>query len=337
MNWKFVFGIALLLAGGAILVQGLPDLPFFWHRPFSYAKQAELKPDTEGFPKLASHFPIDKMVRYAIEREGNSPLLLDVADYRDVQGLAHRAMLHLPGDAALPGAATPMRHGLWLDAAKSIAGHAGPHALFLTWWDNAQRLHLLAGMESWSLLPAAESWRDGHERRFWLEVAGGRDESPKPRQLAHWLTMDATQAVKAMAEQLPKDREAYCLVSVDDLARLSEIETLAGVTLPLETRVFPSGDNFHALIAQVKRWAQGQSAESELTPTEGQTEITPNYLVQQLPGVGIRAWRVTDAKANDLLITRLLPFTGSINRPPEGLQLVYQSEQAYLSVYRLAH
>ncbi|BBL69495.1 hypothetical protein MoryE10_01010 [Methylogaea oryzae] len=330
-----------MLAGGAIVVLGLPDLPFFWHRPFSYSKQAELKPGDADFPKLESRYPLDKLTRYAITRDGGNALTLPVADYRDAQGQTRRAMVNLPTNAAVPGpteAAQQLRHDIWARAAKSIASHVGPHALFLSWWDDGQRLHLLSGADSWGLLPDAEGWRDGHERQFWLELAGGRDDGQKQRQLARWLTMDAAQAVKEMAEAVPKDKDAYVLVTVDDLARLGEIENLAGVSLPLETQVFPSGENFHALIAQVKRWA----GESERTGKDQndkpaqQEEAASNYLVQQLPGVGVRAWRVADPKANDLLITRLLPFTGSLNRPLEGLQLVYQSEQAYLSVYRLA-
>lgn len=321
---KPTLGIALLLAGAAILLLGLPDLPFFWHKP--YTQQAELKLGDADFPKLESHYPLDKLTRYAISAKGSSPLTLQVADYRDAQGHTRRATLHLPvvTDAAVPtpaAAGQQLRYNIWTDAAKSITSHSGPHSLFLTWWDNGQRLNLLTGIDAWTLLPDAKAWRDDHERRFWQTVAGGSDDGQKLRQLARWLTMDAAQAVKEMAEQLPKDRDAYWLVGADDLARLGEIETLAGVTLPLETRLFPTGDNFHALIAQVKRWAQEQG--------DG------NYLVQQLPGYGVRAWRVADAKANDLLITRLLPFTGSLNRLPDGLQLVYQSEQAYLSVYRL--
>lgn len=331
MHWNRFLGIALLLAGAVVTVFGLPDLPFFWHRPFSYSKQAELKPGDSGFPQLESRFPLDKLSRYAIEREGGSPLLLDVADYHDAQGQARRAMPFLPSTAVVPSpveAAQQLRHDVWVGAAKSIAGHAGPHALFLAWWDNAQRLNLLAGAEAWSLLPDAEGWRDGHERDFWLDVAGGKEDAAgHSRQLARWLAMDAAQAVKEMRQILPQDKDAYLLLTVDDLARLGEIETLADTGLPLETRVFPTGENFHALIAQVKRWAGEPTAQS------GQGEA--NYLVQQLPGVGVRAWRVADARANDLLITRLLPFTGSLNRLPEGLQLVYQSEQAYLSVYRL--
>lgn len=329
-RFRLFFGGVLLLLGSAVVLLGLPDLPFFQHRPFSYSKQAELKPGDPGFPKLDSRYPLDKLTRYAIGRESGNPLLLDVADYHDAQGQARRAMPFLPASAPVPvpaEAAQQLRHDVWAAAAKSIAGHAGPHALFLSWWDNAQRLNLLAGAESWSLLPDAEGWRDGHERDFWLELAGGRDDSQKLRQLARWLAMDANQALREMRESLPQDKEVYLLLSVDDLARLGEIESLAGVSLPLETQVFPAGENFHALIAQVKRWAGEPAAQA------GQGEA--NYLVQQLPGVGVRAWRVAGAKANDLLITRLLPFTASLNRLPEGLQLVYQSEQAYLSVYRL--
>lgn len=320
MNPKIqtTIGAVLLTAGAALFFSGLPE--FHWKKPFSYAKQTELKSGDAGFPKLESHYPVDKLSTYAIERENASPLSLQVADYSLPSGQTRKVTLFLSSEpVATP---TRLRNELWSAASKAIASHAGPHAIFLTWWDNAQRLDLLTGVETWSLLPDPQAWQDQHERAFWQEISGGKDESQRSVQMARWLTLEADQAIREMSEQLPKDRDIYWLVSLDDLARLKEIETLTHTQLPMETQLFAAGGNFHNLIAQVKRWAKADETEA-------------NYLLQQIPNYGVRAWRITDPKANDWLISRMLPFTGSLNRLPEGMQLVYQSEQAYLSVYRL--
>lgn len=324
INWRYIIGVSLLLAGAAVLWQGLPDIPAFWHRPFSYSKQASWKPGDAAFPALTGRYPVESVTRYAIEHGAGSILTLHVADYRDADGSMLRAGVYLSdADPTHPVAdAMQIRREAWAAAANAAIAHAGPNALFLAGWDNGQRLHFFTGAASWLMLPNPAAWRDGHERRFWQELAGGADTSSKPQQLARWLSMDAEQAIKDMVTQLPLDKTPYWLVTVDDLARLSEIETLAGVSLPLETRLFPQADNLHALIADVKRWALEKGS--------------GNYLVQQIPGYGVRAWRVADAKADNALLVRLLPFTGSIGRLPEGLQAVYQSEQAWLTVYRLA-
>jgi hydroxylamine oxidation protein HaoB len=108
---------------------------------------------------------------------------------------------------------------------------------------------------------------------------------------------------------------------LDDLARLSEIEALSGVSLPFEARFFPGEANIHTQIAAVKRWAGEKGSGS--------------YLIHPLPGGGIRAWRITAEEGEKTLLARLLPFVSSVGRTPAQLQLVYQSEQgAYLSIFK---
>jgi len=305
-------GIVLLLAGSAILVFGLPVR---WFVPsFQYERQGELKPGDAAFPQLESFFKADKLLRYAV-RHGGGELTLEAAEYRDSGGKVRRVLLPRPEALGKgPDAA-------WTAAAKAIREHTAENALFLAWWDNGQRIHFLAGREAWAASPVAGAFPDAGPRAFWRDAAGDFAADPQPlAELAHWLAMDAEAALREMGQRLPQARDIYFLVTTDDLARLNEMEALAGVPLPLETRVFPGGGNFHGLIAQVKRWAQDQG--------EG------NYLVQPLPGGDVRAWRVDDAQGNGLLLTRLLPFTASLTQPLAELGPVYQSENAYLTIYR---
>lgn len=305
-------GIVLLLAGSAVLLFGFPVRWFV--QSFQYERVAELKPGEAGFPQIDSFFPADHVLRYAV-RHGGGKLTLEAAEYHDSSGNIRRVLL--PRRDALDKGP----YAAWITAAKAIREHTAENALFLAWWDNGQRIHFFTGREVWAASPIAGAFPEARQRDFWHEVAGDFAVDSKPlTDLARWLSLDADAALKEMSQTLPKERDVYFLVTTDDLARLSEMEALAGVPLPLETRIFPGGGNFHGLIAQVKRWAQDKG--------EG------NYLVQPLPAGDVRAWRVNEASGEKLLLTRLLPFTGSLAQPLAGLEPVYQSENAYLTIYR---
>lgn len=306
-----MLGIVLLLAGSAILLFGLPVRWFV--QSFQYERAAELKPGDAGFPVLDSAFPADKVIRYAVRHAGGA-LQLEAAEYRDSAGNNRRALL-----PAAAGGRSPF--SAWQEAAKAIRAHTAENALFLAWWDNGQRIHFFTGREVWTAPPIAKAFSEARQRDFWREAAGEFATDPRPlTDLARWLTMDADAALREMDQRLPRDRDVQFLVTTDDLARLGEMEALSGVSLPLETRAFPGGSDFHGLIAQVKRWANERG--------EG------NYLVQSLPGGDVRAWRVNDAQGNRLLLTRLLPFTASLAQPLAGMEPVYRSEGAYLTIYR---
>lgn len=307
-----MLGIVLLLAGSAILLFGLPVRWFF--QSFQYERAEELKPGDAGFPQIDSFFPADRLIRYAV-RHGDGVLNLEASEYRDTDGQTRRALLP-------PRSKTGKSpHAAWQAAARAIREHTAGDALFLAWWDNGQRTHFFAGREAWAASPLAGAFPQAEQRAFWRDAAGHFAADPQPLgDLAHWLVMDADAALQEMSKRLPQGRDIYFLVTTGDLARLGEIEALSGVSLPLETRVFPGGSDFHGLIAQVKRWAHERG--------EG------NYLVQPLSASDMRAWRVNDASGDKLLLTRLLPFTASLAHPVTGLEPVYYSEGAYLTIYR---
>lgn len=318
-------GIVLLLAGGMVLVFGWPD--WLDSSGMKYEKLSELKAGDAGFPELGGRYPAEKLTRYEIGREDGGSVVLNVVDYRDNQGQPGRASVFPPTGAMttanLPaGSDGQLRHDLWKAAAGAIQAHTGEDAQFVSWWDNAQRISFMTGRKNWLSSPVAGAFSDTEQKQFWEEVSGGFDADEKPmRQLARWLSMDAEAALAEMSGILPKGRPVYFLMCLDDLARLSEIESLSGVRLPFEVRVFPQSDDVHTQIAEVKRWAneKGNGA----------------YLVQQLPGGGVRAWRITTDEGVKTLLARLLPFTTSLAKPLENQSLVYQSGWgAYLSIYQ---
>jgi hydroxylamine oxidation protein HaoB len=313
-------GLALLVAGSLILLFGWPD---FSADSFRHAKAEILRPGDPKLPDLGGRFPPDELVRYAIGR-GEASVSLHVAGYRDAAGAPRRAIIYPPSAAPALLDGDRMRSDLWKKAAEAILKYTDEKALFLSWWDDAERVHFLTGRSSWASLPAAGAFPDADERRFWKEAAGGFAEDGEPlRQLARWLTLDADQSLAEMAERWPRDQPVFLMVCLDDLARLSEMEALSGASLPLEAKFFPNESNLHGQIAAVKRWA-------------GEPGGSGNYLLQPVPGAGIRAWRTTSAETDKTLLVRLLPFVRSVAELPTGVKLVYQSGQGgYLSIFQL--
>jgi hydroxylamine oxidation protein HaoB len=321
---RLFLGLGLLLAGIAIFFLGLPH---FFSKELRFEKIKEMKPGDPGFPTLDGQFQPESLGEYEIGRADQVMVSLHAVSYSDKSGALRRAIVFPPSDH---GSSAPqgirdgnqVRHDLWANAAKAIRQHTDENALFVSWWDNAQRIHFLSGRDAWAAQPVGDAFPEPRSRGFWGEIAGGFAEDEQPlRQLARWLTMDADQALAELSERLPKDRPVFWAVCLDDLARLSEIEALSGVSLPLEARFFPAEANIHAQISAVKRWAEEKGRAS--------------YLVHPLPGGGIRAWRITSEEGEKTLLARLLPFVGSVGRTPEQLQLVYQSGQgAYLSIFK---
>ena len=311
---KTTLGAIAILAGLGLMVFGLPN---FSGHGLNYEKLAELKAGEAGFPDIRGAYPVESLARYRIGRE-SAGVELNVAHYQD--GQAASAIVFPPvaqgqGEAGL-------RHDLWQAAAEAIQKHTGQDALFLAWWDDAQRVRFLTGRKPWLDLPVASAFPDKQQQTFWRQAGGGfAEDASRLKQLARWLAMDADAALADMDRVLPKGQPVYWLLCLDDLARLSEIEALSGVKLPFEARVFPQADNIHAQIAEVKRWA-------------GETGLDA-YLVQQLPGGGARVWRITTEAGVKTLLARLLPFTTSLAQPLERQSLVYQSGWGgYLSVYQ---
>lgn len=200
--------------------------------------------------------------------------------------------------------------------------HISDNRLFITWWDNAQRIDLLSGAKTWVDAPLREAFDRSHQD-FWEHAGGGFGKQPESlKQLANWLLSDADHALRTIETTLDRSRDLFIVVTIDDLARLPEMRAVSGKPVPFETTVFPTDQDIHRLIARVKRWAREKG--------------TGSYLVQHLAGSGVRVWRITTPAGERTLLARLLPFTSSLANPLAGLDLIHRSDwSAFLSIYRM--
>lgn len=326
MHFFRTLGAPLLLIGGsALLVSGILGLT---HKPdvrFNYHTVSELAPGVPGFPEIKSHFPIQKVDRVSVTYMDERQMVVDVAHYQDSGGHSRQALVFLASGLTqkLPSALdlNQMRWQAWLDASQSI-GDISADKTVISWWDNAQRIHLLSGNNTWVNAPVSEAF-EHQQQEFWKHVSGGFQKHSEPsQQLANWLLMDAEQALEDIKKTIQIPHALYFLVCIDDLARLSEMRALSGKAVPFETRVFRSDNNIHSLISSVKRWAREKSNGS--------------YLVQHLPGLSVRVWRITSAEGEKTLLARLLPFTSSLEKPLQNLELIHRSEwSGFVSIYQL--
>lgn len=319
----------LLPAAGALCIAaglwvawfGLPDLS---PQGLSFRNILQKNSGEPDFPAIATPYSIERWSRYAVNQGKSIALTLDSVQYRKNADEPRQAIVYLPDQAV--GQTSPeiktLRRDLWTDAAQAITQHTDQNTLFLSWWDNSQRIDLFTGRPTWTRAPLAEAFEHADEQALWRQLAGPFDQNEAPlRRLASWLATDARQARQDMAAALPQDQPIYILVCVDDLARIGEIEKLSGKKLGFEARLFPQAADIHSQISEVKRWASENA--------------TGSYLVQTVPGQGVRAWRITDSTTENTLLAKLLPFTSSLANPPEKLETVYQSNWgAYLIIYR---
>lgn len=322
-NWQSGLGIACLIAGVWIWISGIPT--FSSSPALNISNVREIRKNDSDFPALTSHYPVDTTWRYALQQGDMAALTLDVVDYSTATGEKRRAMLYLPNQSDLPAVQEikKLRQDLWNTAAEAINQHTTENSLFLSWWDNNQRIDLLSGRAGWAMLPVVTAFASREEQTLWEKLAGqSNPDDAQLRRLAGWLTMDADKAMAEIAASIPATTPVYLLACLDDLARLSEIERLSGKKLGFEARFFPQSSDMHAQIAQVKHWASEKGNGS--------------YLLQNVPGQGLRAWRIIDQDTENTLLAKILPFTTSIAKPPANLKIVYQSSWgAYLTIYEL--
>lgn len=317
---KLLAGLTLILAGLSLMIFGAPE---FSPSGPKYERLGEASGDNDLSADVGGRYPIDKLIRYRISWDEAARVNLSVAKYHDDRGRPYTAIIFPSTAESKLNHEDNLRRDLWRNASESILSHAPDEAMFVSWWDNSQRIRFLAGRQSWAELPVAEAFANSEQRGFWAEAGGGLDsDNTRLKKLARWLSMDAATALAEMKQEFPENQPVYLLVCLDDLARLSEIETLTGVRFPLEARVFPGEDGLHAQIAEVRHWAAEKG--------------TGSYLVQRLSTGSVRAWRIGSEAGARMLLARLLPFTGSMIDPPDGFELVYQSAWGgYLSIYRL--
>ena len=278
-----------------------------------------------------THFPIDAISRYTVSLGTLLSYHLDVARYRDADGVTRRAIVHLPDDGSEAGPVSGpdpyrFRREAWNDLGRVAARHTDDRAMFVGWWDNMQRLHLHTGHRGRPRYPDAGAYSQLEQKKLWRNVAGGFLQDDSLACLSRQLLKEVDDTLAEIAECAWGDESGpvFLLVSTDDLSHVQEMSYLAGRAIPLETRLFSSEGDIHGVVASVNAWA-------------GQTGRAGSYLVQPARGFAVRAWRVMDEAFENSLLVRLLPFSSSLERgPPEGVTLVYQSAAgAYLSIYEI--
>ena len=319
-----------LFAVGVLLIGLAPNAGAQTPAPLRFEEQSTPL-DSPLRELFDTSFAIEAMSRYSVSLGNSLSFGLDVARYRDADGVPRRAIVYLPenrtGDGPL-SRADPYRVRLdaWNDLGRVVAKHTGERAMFTGWWDNMQRLHLHTGRRGLPRLPDTGSYPSPEQRTLWESVAGGFVQDESLACLSRLMLRDADDALAGIADCAWGDESGpvFVLVSTDDLSHIQEFAFLAGRSIPLETRVFSSAGDVHGVVASVNAWA-------------GQGDGTGSYLVQPAPGFAVRAWRVTDEGFEDSLLVRLLPFSSSIGRdPPRHARLVYQSPAgAYLNVYEI--
>ncbi|MCG8378296.1 MAG: hypothetical protein MI865_02350 [Proteobacteria bacterium] len=290
---------------------------------------------SSGFKQLSPvdpAFQIDNLNTYSISVGDNTDYTITVAHYKDARGENKNAIVYLPAarddeNNTTDGSdkTSDFRYQKWLNATNVIKKHTSDQALFVSFWDNAQRIHLFTGREVWSSMPDRNAYITKEEQVMWESIAGGFDTEGKLKKYSQYLLMDVDVAIAGLRKELSKDRDTYILVSSDDLAHIQEIAYLTGQGLPLETRLFPTDGDLHNSISKVKEWAK-----------EGNG--TGSYLVQPVSEKFNRVWRITDKAFENSLFVRLLPFTSSLDKSFDNIKLVYQSDWgAYLSIYQFSN
>lgn len=292
--------------------------------------------DTTLISSINPIYQINEISTYHISIDENKTHDLTVANYTNQQGKDKKAIIYLPGEttdansveekakkAVTTNKPSQFRFEKWLATSKAIKKYTNEQSLFVSYWDNAQRIDLFTGRDTWVKGPDKNAYRSKEEQTLWESVAGGLDTSGALSKYSQLLLQDMDTAITELQKELPENRDTYILVSNDDLAHVQEIATLAGQGLPLETKLFSAAADLHNSISKVKEWAK-----------EG--DGTGSYLVQPMSEKFNRVWRITDKAFEDSLLVRLLPFTSSLDRPLEKTKLVYQSDWgAYLSIYQV--
>jgi hydroxylamine oxidation protein HaoB len=318
---------ALLFTGSAMVIQQI-KVGFFGDGDSRQTNPAELnfKLLQGQTSDLQGAFSVGFVDNYTFQRDGKDAFSFLLAHYKDAQNQQHRAVLFPKAKQESTTLLNPtdLRQTIWQEAGKAISQNTPKDALILSWWDDGQRIHFLSGREAWVSKPSSETfispiWKSLQDNLLLASDA----ERGKLSNMAHWLTMDSDKAFVEMRKFFGTSRPIYVLVTNDLLMRLGEMVDYGGTSLAFSSISVPAHDNLHGDIAQIKQWAY--------------EEGSGNYLVQK-EGLNYHVWTTPKGSAteNNSLLVRLLPFVDSLKKPPEHVNLVYQSHWGgYLSIYKI--
>jgi hydroxylamine oxidation protein HaoB len=286
--------------------------------------------DLTEFQGIDSHLPVDALERFVIESADAQELEMFVAEY-SADNKKRRAIVYpIPvdneGDTRADNEKKHRyRQEKWQFLTAAVKKHTKDSDRFITYWDNAQRLHLLTGRMAVPAQPVEKAYSSTEEKAFWRKVGGGFSEEEELAVFAQCLVGKASDAQSCLSRLYTDAGDNYILMSADDMAHIQEISRLAGQGLPLETRLFSTDSELHGQIRQVREWAR-----------EG--EGTGSYMLQPIDEKFVRAWRIIDPAFEDSLLASLLPFTTAAEKELAGLKVVFQSDWGgYLSLYQVVN
>ncbi|WP_374088340.1 hydroxylamine oxidation protein HaoB [Methylomicrobium lacus] len=316
-----LLSIVLLATGGTMLYRQWASSPAM---PADGGEQLNVRHAPEAPAGAQGRFPAQSVERYTFSQDGKDLFDLLLARYLDNEGKTQGAVLFPKDMREIASTPTGLRHEVWQSAADVIARKAPEDALFLSWWDDGQRIRYLSGKEPWLQRPARQTFVNPVWKALKDNLpAASAEEGARLEQMARWLTMDGDTALAEIAAHFGASRPVYLLVNNDLLLHLAELSAYGGAPLALDSKNIPAGSDLHGDIAQVKRWAQETGDGNYLAQKEG------NYY---------RVWSTPDAKAKNALLVRLLPFVDSLKQMPAGVSLVYQSHWGgFLSIYKVDH
>lgn len=295
-------------------------------KQLSYSKTAV---ETSEYQDINSHFPIESLEKFLINSPEQQELEVFVAEYL-ADNAERRAIIYpIPiqneeeTNAKDRKKYHQYRQDKWQFLSAAVGKHTKDTDRFITYWDNAQRLHLFTGKMAVPEQPIEKAFSNSEERSLWQEISNGFSQQEQLTIFAQCLIGKVRDAKSCLSQLYTDAGDNYILMSADDLAHIQEISLLTGQGLPLETRLFSTDSDLHGQIRQVRDWAR-----------EG--EGTGSYMLQPIDENFVRAWRIIDPAFEDSLLASLLPFTTAAEKEFADLKMVFRSDWGgYLSLYQI--
>ena len=281
------------------------------------------------YQDINSHFPIESLEKFLINSPENQEQEMFVAEYLADDEKRRAIIYPVPiqneeeTSARNKNKHHQYRQEKWQLLSAAVRKHTKDSDRFITYWDNAQRLHLFTGRIAIPEQPIEKAFLNSEEKSFWKKIGNGFSQQEQLIIFTQCLIGKAKDAKSCLSQLYTDAGDNYILMSADDMAHIREISLLTGQGLPLETRLFSTDSDLHGQIKQVREWAR-----------EG--EGTGSYMLQPIDENFVRAWRIIDPAFEDSLLVSLLPFTTAAEKEFADLKLVFQSDWGgYLSLYHI--
>ena len=222
--------------------------------------------------EIKAAFHQDSLVRLGFQQNGKDVFSLLLATYKDHNKQLHNALVFpkILQESILLPSPIGQRQSVWEKTAKTLTEKAPKDVLFLSWWDDGQRINFLSGKDAWLSKPALTTFNSPLWKNLQPNlVLASSQERESLSKMARWLTMDSGQALKEIGEFFGKSRPIYLLVNNDLLMRLAEFVDYGGTPLAVNSIMVPVSDNLHNDISRIKRLVQEEGDGNYLVQKEG--------------------------------------------------------------------